>query len=135
MAPQRASQPQIVEHAPNSAAAWSHDYLVEVRVVTDDRRRVSFHQVHETRQRVLTPQRAHERRREDDVANESQSQQEYVQGSIVASSINITGISSLIGYTRRHCGHFSAVPPLTRSTFVLQLGQARISSSSGSTAI
>ena len=56
-------------------------------------------------------------------------------GSIVASSISMTGMSSLIGYTRLHVSHFSAVPFLTSVTGVLQFGQARISSSSGSTAI
>src|SRR5512145_561192 len=47
----------------------------------------------------------------------------------------MTGMSSLIGYTRLHWPHFSAVPSFTRSTLVLQFGQARISSSSGSTGI
>src|SRR5687768_17591864 len=56
-----------------------------------------------------------------------------VHGSIVASSSSMTGMSSLIGNTRLHCEHLSAAPFLTRSTFVLQLGQARISSNSGST--
>src|SRR5690606_5326776 len=57
------------------------------------------------------------------------------QGSIVASSRSMTGMSSLMGYTRLHWLHLSAVPFLTSSTFVLQFGQARISSSSLSTAI
>ena len=53
--------------------------------------------------------------------------------STVASSMSITGMSSLIGYTRLHVGHFNAVPFLTSATGVLQFGQANISSSSGST--
>ena len=53
--------------------------------------------------------------------------------SIVASSMSMTGMSSLIGYTRLHVAHFSAVPFLTSVTGVLQFGHARISSSSGST--
>src|SRR5258708_18601744 len=52
---------------------------------------------------------------------------------MVASSISITGMSSLIGYTRLHVAHFSAEPFLTSVTGVLQFGQARISSSSWST--
>src|SRR5437763_12131397 len=56
-----------------------------------------------------------------------------IHGSIVASSISMTGMSSLMGYTRLHVAHLSAVPFLTSVTGVLQLGQARISSSSGST--
>jgi hypothetical protein len=53
--------------------------------------------------------------------------------SIVASSMSITGMSSLIAYTRWHFAHLSAVPFFTSVTGVLQLGQARISSNSGST--
>src|SRR5512138_3571932 len=45
----------------------------------------------------------------------------------------MTGMSSLIGYTRLHVAHFKAVPFFTRVTGVLQCGHARISSSSGST--
>src|SRR5439155_19880771 len=45
----------------------------------------------------------------------------------------MTGMSSLIGYTRLHVPHLSAVPFLMSVPGVLQLGQARISSSSGST--
>src|SRR5436190_5371302 len=56
-----------------------------------------------------------------------------IHSSMVASSISITGMSSLIGYTRLHVAHLSAPPFLTSVTGVLQLGQARISSSSGST--
>src|SRR5258707_11855478 len=52
---------------------------------------------------------------------------------MVASSISITGMSSLIGYTRLHVPHFSAEPFLTSVTGVLQFGHARISSSSWST--
>src|SRR3954447_14179581 len=54
---------------------------------------------------------------------------------MVASSISITGMSSLIGYTRLHVAHLSAAPLWTGVTGVLQLGHARISSSSGSTAM
>src|SRR3954453_971003 len=54
---------------------------------------------------------------------------------MVASSISITGMSSLIGYTRLHVAHLSAAPLWTGVTGVLQFGHARISSSSGSTAM
>src|SRR5262245_61305238 len=49
--------------------------------------------------------------------------------------MSITGMSSLMGYTRLHCPHFSAVPFLTSATGVLQFGQARISRNSGATGI
>src|SRR5690606_2051991 len=55
--------------------------------------------------------------------------------SMVASSTSITGMSSLIGYTRWQVAHLRAVPSLTSVTGVLQLGQARISSSCGSIAM
>ena len=42
--------------------------------------------------------------------------------SIVASSISMTGMSSLMGYTRLQVSHLSAVPSLTRVTGVLQFG-------------
>ena len=48
-------------------------------------------------------ERSEDRRREHDVADHSQPDQQNrarVQGSTVASSISITGMSSLIGYTR-----------------------------------
>jgi hypothetical protein len=44
----------------------------------------------------------------------------------------MTGMSSLIGYTRWHVSHFSAVLFFTSFTGVLQLGHAKISSSSAS---
>ena len=47
----------------------------------------------------------------------------------------MTGMSSLIGYTRLQVLHFNASPFFTSSTLVLHTGQARISSSSLSTAI
>jgi hypothetical protein len=47
-------------------------------------------------------QTADERRSEDDVTDESGTNEKNLQGSIVASSMSITGMSSLIGYTRWH---------------------------------
>ena len=49
--------------------------------------------------------------------------------------MSMTGMSSLIGYTRLHVLHLSAVPFFTTVTGVLQCGQARISSNAGSTAM
>src|SRR5262245_42517650 len=45
----------------------------------------------------------------------------------------MTGMSSLIGYTRRQVAHFRPEPSPTRVTAVLQFGQTRISSNSGAT--
>src|SRR3954466_14458657 len=49
--------------------------------------------------------------------------------------MSMTGMSSLTGYTRLQVPHLSAVPFFTGVTGVLQFGHARISSSSGSTAM
>ena len=55
--------------------------------------------------------------------------------SIFASLISITGMSSRIGYTRRHCVHLSPWPFSVKLTGTLQRGQTRIFRSSGLTAI
>ena len=39
----------------------------------------------------------HDRRREDDVADQAKADEQDVQGSIVASSMSMTGMSSLMG--------------------------------------
>jgi hypothetical protein len=67
-----------------------------------DRER-GFHEIGEVRAGEPAFQRAHDRRREHDVADEAQADQQQAardQGSTVASSMSITGMSSLIGYTR-----------------------------------
>jgi hypothetical protein len=50
--------------------------------------------------RVALAQGAQQRCREGDVSDQTRPYQQDLQGSIVASSISITGMSSLIGYTR-----------------------------------
>jgi hypothetical protein len=55
--------------------------------------------------------------------------------SITASSINMTGISSRIGYTRRQLTHFNPPPSGFNSTFDLQAGHRSISRRSGLTPI
>ena len=61
------------------------------------RRRLALDEIRDRRVRVRPPQRPDERRREHDVADQPQANQQDLQGSIVASSISITGMSSLIG--------------------------------------
>ena len=62
-----------------------------------DGRRRRFDEVGQVGVREVPPQRTDERGREDDVADQAQADKENVQGSIVASSISMTGMSSLIG--------------------------------------
>ena len=81
-------------------------------VVADDRLGGRFDQVGERGVREALLERRHRRRREDDVADQPQADEQDIQrvrddpealegskgqGSTVASSISMTGISSLIG--------------------------------------
>jgi hypothetical protein len=118
------------------------DDAVKVRIALNDRCGERFDEVGELRGRVGLPDRLDCGRRQNDIADQAKTNQKdagelvsYQSFSTVASSISITGMSSLMGYTRLHLAHFSAVPFLTSVTGVLQFGHARISSNSGSTAM
>ena len=65
----------------------------------DHRRRVTLDEIRDPRAGIRPAQRPDQRRREDDVADQPQANQENLRSrySIVASSISITGMSSLIG--------------------------------------
>jgi hypothetical protein len=95
--PQPPRQRDVRDDPFHPARPRHHDHLVEMRIVPDDRRRIRLDQVGEPRLRVRPAQPAQQRRREHDVADEAQPDEQDVQGSIVASSISITGMSSLIG--------------------------------------
>ena len=90
----------IVTEPSGSPASLKHDDVVETGMMPEHRLARGFDDVCELRAGIDTAERADERRREDDVADESRPDEQDLQGSIVASSISITGISSLIGYTR-----------------------------------
>ena len=71
-------------------------------VAPEDRSGGGLDQVGQVRVGVALPQRRDQRRREDDVADETEAEEENTQlrriyFSIVASSMSITGMSSLIG--------------------------------------
>ena len=87
---------------PSRQAAWppGNDEVVELRMVTDDGFGWSLDEIREMRVGKPAPQRANRGRGEYHVANQPQPDEQDSQGSIVASSISITGMSSLIGYTR-----------------------------------
>ena len=98
---------------PRSAArARRDDDLVEMRVAGDDRRGRGLDEIGELRVGKPPAQRVNGRRREDDVADLAQANEQDCNcrsisqfsrhSSIVASSISMTGMSSLIGYTRLH---------------------------------
>ena len=120
---------------PGNAGTFRHnDDLVQERITGHDRRGRRLDEIRQMRVRESVSEGPNGRRRKGDVAKEAKSdEQDPGQGSTVASSISITGMSSLMGYTRLHWSHLRAVLFLTSLTGVLQFGQARISSSSAST--
>jgi hypothetical protein len=75
------------------------DQFVDVRIALDNGRGVWFNDVGDVRVRIVAPERAEERCRENDVSNRTQPDQQdsHYSGSTVASSISITGMSSLMG--------------------------------------
>ena len=96
-APQACCERDVVAQ-PGEAAGPRHlDDPIEVRRMAHDRRRRGFDEIVESGVRELPPQGVHGRRREHHVAHETQAGQQDLQGSTVASSSSITGMSSLIG--------------------------------------
>jgi hypothetical protein len=92
-----AADGQIVGHAPQTAPLRQHDHLVQMWVAMNNGRCGRLHGVGQVSVGVGAPQTADERRGEDDITNESGTNQKDLQGSIVASSMSMTGMSSLIG--------------------------------------
>jgi hypothetical protein len=146
LAAQSPNQRQIGAESPWRARTGGDNHFVEMQIASNDGRRLFLDDVRDFGVRVAPPDCANGRRRKDNVANQPQADQQYVQieslisnhpvyFSMTASSINITGMSSLIGYTRWHVLHFSPAPLCTSTTGVLQLGHARISRSSASSAM
>ena len=116
-APQGARQADVGGQPPQAAGLGRDDHLVEMGIAGDDGSRRRLHQVAELRVRVAPSKCPDHRGREDDVADEAQpDEQDLHYGSMVASSMSMTGMSSLIGYTRLHFAHLSAVPFFTRVT-------------------
>jgi hypothetical protein len=98
--PQPARHRQVVCHASQSGTTLDKEYFVEVRVGMNHRLCQRLDEVCDVGLWILTPQRPNQRRRKNDITDQAQPDQNNSQGSIVASSISMTGMSSLIGYTR-----------------------------------
>ncbi len=73
------------------------DQFVDVGIVREDRRRGGLDEVRDVGLWKAPADRSNGRRREDDVPDLPQPDQQDLQSSIVASSMSITGMSSLIG--------------------------------------
>ena len=89
----------IVEQTGYPAVSRHDDQFVDVGIPVDNRCGVGLDDVGDVGVRILPPERAEERRREDHVANRAQpdEQNAHYSWSTVASSISITGMSSLMG--------------------------------------
>ena len=87
----------IIAKPPQAGPLRKFKDVVDVRVAANHRGSSRFDEVSEMCRGVAPPQRPDQRGREDHVANQAKTNQEDLQGSIVASSISITGMSSLIG--------------------------------------
>jgi len=83
---------------PAAAARTRRDnQFVDIGIALDDRRRGRLDEVRDVGLWKAPPDRSNGRRREDDVPDLPQADQQDLQSSIVASSMSITGMSSLIG--------------------------------------
>jgi hypothetical protein len=94
-APQTARELKIGQQA----APRRDDDLVQVRIPRDQRGRMGLDEIGDVCVWVPVADAADGRRREDDVADLAKPEQEDAldQGSIVASSMSMTGMSSLMG--------------------------------------
>ena len=94
-------QSHVVAQSREAARAFEHDDGVEIGMVPDHRLGRRFHEIREARIGEAAPQGADCGRGKDDVSDQAQPNKQDLQGSLygsmVASSINITGMSSLIG--------------------------------------
>ena len=108
---QPSRQPQVVGDARPASWPLDDDDLVEVRVVANDRRGGGFDEIGEAGVRESLAESGDGRRREHHVADQAEPDEQNVhpstplraspvgegQGSTVASSISMIGMSSLIG--------------------------------------
>ena len=99
---------EVVDEPSQPARALGDDDRVEMRVVPDDRRGRRLDEIGDVRVGKAAPEGRDGGRREDDVADEAQPDEQNLhpatplgrtsgQGSTVASSMSMTGMSSLIG--------------------------------------
>ena len=83
-----ARQSPIVGDPRQSTGVRDRDHGVQVRVPGDDRRGGRFDEVRERRVRVPAPQRADDRRREHDVADEAQADEKNPNRSVLDSGLD-----------------------------------------------
>jgi hypothetical protein len=100
----RAAEPprerEVAGNPADAARALGDDDFVDGRVVRDDGPGARLDDIGQVRGWEMAPERVDGWRGEDHVADQPEPDEQDLQGSTVASSISITGMSSLIGYTR-----------------------------------
>jgi hypothetical protein len=91
--------PDVVCDSSEAPAAWGDDQLVDVGIAFDDWCGVRLDDVRDVGVWIVPPEGAEQRRREYYVAQRAQpdEQNPHYSLSTVASSISITGMSSLMG--------------------------------------
>ena len=72
LTPESAREPQIVDNPRDAARAGSDNHFVQVRILSNDGKRLRFHQISEVRLRKPALQRSKHRCREDDVTDQAQ---------------------------------------------------------------
>ena len=87
----------IVPKPPQAGPLRNFNDIADVRIAADHGGGGRFDEVGEMRSGIAPPKRPDQRCREDYIANQAEANQEDRQGSIVASSMSMTGMSSLIG--------------------------------------
>jgi hypothetical protein len=87
----------VARKPPGAARPLGHDDFVDVRIAPDDRCGCRFDEIGNPRVREVVPHGGDGWRRKDDVANQAKADEQDLQGSTVASSMSMTGMSSLIG--------------------------------------
>src|SRR5688572_24314639 len=94
---QGSRQAPVVEYAAGPARPLGDDHVIDMRIVLHDRGRARLDKVRDLRVGEALAQRGDGGRRKHHIADQAQANQQNVQGSTVASSMSITGMSSLIG--------------------------------------
>ena len=97
LTPQPARDGHVIDKTPDAGPAGDDDQLVQVRIAAEHGGRRRLDDIREVSRRKVAPQRVDDGGGEDDVADEAKADEKNLQGSTVASSMSMTGMSSLMG--------------------------------------
>ncbi len=90
-------QVEIAGKPRHPARPLGHDHVIDMRIVPEDGCGGGLNQIGDPRVRKPLSHRGDGGGRKDDVADQAKADEQDLQGSTVASSMSMTGISSLIG--------------------------------------